>query len=354
MATVKCIYGAPCSGKSTYVNDHFREGDIVWDFDEIKRTITLQDKHSQGTDAQNSMILQMRYTFAKNAPESECNVAWFICTRPSDGVRDLLGPDAEYIEMDATEQECYDRLDADDSRSDKEHMRRLIYNYFHETEERKMIKTNEREYRDFVLAVVEPQEKETDDRMVVRGYASTFNDPYELFEFDGVKYMEQIDASAFDEADMSDVIFQYNHEGRVFARQSNGTLSVAPDDHGLAIEAVLGGTEIGRGLYEEISGGYTNKMSFGFRVLEDMWEEKLIDGVTVQLRTITKVGKVYDVSAVSIPANDATSISVRNLSDGVIAKIQAERLEALELEKRKLLLKITMLQGGKENGKNDH
>lgn len=217
-----------------------------------------------------------------------------------------------------------------------------------------MIKTNEREYRDFVLAVIEPEETEKDDRMMVRGYASTFNDPYTLFEYDGVKYQEQIDARAFDDADMSDVIFQYNHEGRVFARQSNGTLSVVADDRGLAIEADLGGTEIGRGLYEEIKGGYTNKMSFGFRVVEDNWEEKVIDGDTIQLRTITKVGKVYDVSAVSIPANDATSISVRNLSDGVIAKIQAERLEALELEKRKLLLKITMLQGGKENGKNDH
>ena len=205
-----------------------------------------------------------------------------------------------------------------------------------------------------MLAVIEPEETEKDDRMMVRGYASTFNDPYTLFEYDGVKYQEQIDARAFDDADMSDVIFQYNHEGRVFARQSNGTLSVVADDRGLAIEADLGGTEIGRGLYEEIKGGYTNKMSFGFRVVEDNWEEKVIDGDTIQLRTITKVGKVYDVSAVSIPANDATSISVRNLSDGVIAKIQAERLEALELEKRKLLLKITMLQGGKENGKNDH
>lgn len=217
-----------------------------------------------------------------------------------------------------------------------------------------MIKTNEREYRDFVLAVMEKEEAEKDDRMMVRGYASTFNDPYTLFEYDGVKYQEQIDARAFDDADMSDVIFQYNHEGRVFARQSNGTLSVVADDRGLAIEADLGGTEIGRGLYEEIKGGYTNKMSFGFRVVEDNWEEKVIDGDTIQLRTITKVGKVYDVSAVSIPANDATSISVRNLSDGVIAKIEAERLEALELEKRKLLLKITMLQGGNEDGKHDH
>jgi HK97 family phage prohead protease len=130
----------------------------------------------------------------------------------------------------------------------------------------------------------------------------------------------------------------------VFARQSNGTLRVETDDHGLAIEADLGGTEIGRGLYEEIKGGYTDKMSFGFRVNSDRWEDRVADnGDTIHLRTITEIGKVYDVSAVSIPANDATSISVRNLSDGVIAKIQAERLAALELEKRKLLFQIDLM-----------
>lgn len=203
-----------------------------------------------------------------------------------------------------------------------------------------MMKTNEREYRDFTLAV---KENDADEKMIVRGYASTFNEPYTLFEYEGVKYQEQVDSHAFDQADMSDVIFQYNHEGRVFARQSNNTLSVFPDEKGLSIEADLGGTEIGRGLYEEIKGGYTNKMSFGFRVLEDNWERlKAEDGTISELRTITKIGKVYDVSAVSIPANDATSISVRNLSDGVIAKVQAERLEALELGRRKLKTKLRL------------
>ena len=203
-----------------------------------------------------------------------------------------------------------------------------------------MMKNNEREYRDFTLAV---KENDADEKMIVRGYASTFNEPYTLFEYEGVKYQEQVDPHAFDEADMSDVIFQYNHEGRVFARQSNNTLSVFPDEKGLSIEADLGGTEIGRGLYEEIKGGYTNKMSFGFRVLEDNWERlKAEDGTISELRTITKIGKVYDVSAVSIPANDATSISVRNLSDGVIAQIQAERREALELERRKLKTKLRL------------
>lgn len=215
-----------------------------------------------------------------------------------------------------------------------------------------MIKTNEREYRDFKLTIQQAEEATEEESMVVRGYASTFNEPYTLFEFEGEKYMEQVDPTAFDSADMSDVIFQYNHEGRVFARQSNGTLRVSTDDHGLAIEADLGGTEIGRGLYEEIKGGYTDKMSFGFKVADDRWEDRVAEnGDTIHLRTITEIGKVYDVSAVSIPANDATSISVRNLSDGVIAKIQAERLAALELEKRKLLLKLKLVNGGKENGK---
>ena len=200
-----------------------------------------------------------------------------------------------------------------------------------------MMKTNEREYRDFTLAV---KENDADEKMIVRGYASTFNEPYTLFEYEGVKYQEQVDSHAFDQADMSDVIFQYNHEGRVYARKSNNTLSVFPDEKGLSIEADLGGTEIGRGLYEEIKGGYTNKMSFGFRVTEDKWEER--ENGTIQLRTITKIGKVYDVSAVSIPANDATSISVRNLSDGVIAKVQAERLAALELGRQKLKTKLRL------------
>lgn len=201
-------------------------------------------------------------------------------------------------------------------------------------------KTNEREYRDFILAVV-PSENESEERMIVKGYASTFNQPYTLWEDDEFVVQEQVDSKAFDGADMSDVIFQYNHEGRVFARVSNGTLSVGTDDTGLSIEADLGGTEIGQQLFQEIKGGYTTKMSYGYTVNGSDWEErKLDDGRILELRTITSINKVYDVSAVSIPANNATSISVRNLSDGVIAEVKAERLKALELEREKLRTKL--------------
>jgi len=203
-------------------------------------------------------------------------------------------------------------------------------------------KLSEREYRDFILAVV-PSENESEERMIVEGYASTFNQPYTLWEDDEFVVQEQVDSRAFENSDMSDIILQYNHEGRVFARVSNRTLSVSPDEVGLAIKADLGGTDIGRQLFQEIKGGYTTKMSYGYTVTGSEWSEsRLEDGRTLELRTITSVGKVYDVSAVSIPANNATSISVRNLSDGVIAEVKAERLKALELEREKLRTKIRL------------
>lgn len=205
------------------------------------------------------------------------------------------------------------------------------------------MKTNEREYRDFVLAVMEQPQEQEEERKIVRGYASTFNQPYTLWEDEEFVVQEQVDSKAFDEADLSDVIFQYNHEGRVFARISNGTLTAGPDEVGLAIEADLGGTDIGQQLFQEIKGGYTTKMSYGYTVNGSKWEErKLDDGRTLELRTVTSIGKVYDVSAVSIPANNATSISVRNLSDGVIAEVKAERLKALELEREKLRTKLRL------------
>ena len=202
--------------------------------------------------------------------------------------------------------------------------------------------TEGREYRDFTLAIVEPKEEE--ERMVVSGYASTFMEPYTLYQDNEVVIEEQVARDAFAEADMSDVILQYDHAGRVFARMSNGTLSVVPDEHGLAITADLGGTEIGRQLYEEIKGGYTTKMSYGYTVGGEKWDQRrLEDGRILQTRTVTRIGKVYDVSAVSLPANDGTTISVRKLSDGVIERIKEERLKALELERRRMQLKLKMI-----------
>ena len=210
-----------------------------------------------------------------------------------------------------------------------------------------MPQKSDREYRNMIMEVRTAEEPAQDEQMIVRGYASTFNEPYTLYENDTWRLDEVVDANAFQNTDMTDVIMQYDHEGRVFARISNNTLKVTPDERGLLIEADLGGTELGRQLYEEIRGGYTNKMSFGFTVDDDEVLDRKEDGKDLTVRTIKSVRKLYDVSAVSLPANDATSISVRKLTDGEIDRIRAERLaaEEMELRKRKLKVKAELLGG---------
>lgn len=175
---------------------------------------------------------------------------------------------------------------------------------------------------------------------IVEGYAATFEQPYTLIDMGYSELREVIDKDAFAKCDMTDVIFQYDHEGRVFARNKNHTLTIMPDGHGLKITADLGGTEAGRQLWQEIKGGYTDKMSFAFVVSDEKTEREKIDGKIIYTRRITGIRKLYDVSAVSMPANDSTSISARSWADGVIAELEAERLHTLNISKLKLKLKM--------------
>ena len=196
------------------------------------------------------------------------------------------------------------------------------------------VKTSEREYRDINLAQMELRSLD-DGQMVVEGYAATW-DEYLLWEEDGYRVFEKFDPHAFDKCDLSDVIMQLNHEGRVYARGSNRTLVIAPDEKGLHMTGYLGGTEEGRKILEEIKGGYLTKMSHGFRKNTDKREviEDHQTGAIEVHRTILEVAKEYDVSVVSLPANEATSISARNLCEGVIAEVKEERL-AIAARKRK-------------------
>lgn len=184
-------------------------------------------------------------------------------------------------------------------------------------------KPSERQYRilssPLAPAAGDGDNKRLDTDFYVEGYASTFNDPYVLFEdWDGNEYREIISPDAFKDADMSDVIMQYDHEGKVLARMSNGTLVVEPDAHGLFIAADLSGSQAARDLYEEISNGLVIRMSWAFSVGADEYDR---DSKTT---TITRVKKVYDVSAVSLPADPNTEISARNLLNGVIEQSRKE------------------------------
>lgn len=179
------------------------------------------------------------------------------------------------------------------------------------------------------------QKNKFDSEAYVEGFATRF-EPYVLYEdADGPVY-ESFTAENFRDCDMSDIIMQYDHDGKVLARQRNNTLSVEVTDEGLFVCADLSKSEASRALYEEINNGLVDRMSWGF-IPEGMNYDR-------KTRTITynRIKKIFDVSAVSFPANENTNIQARSFVDGEIDKM-AQELRALEEMRLRILIK------GKEN-----
>lgn len=212
-----------------------------------------------------------------------------------------------------------------------------------------MFSPNEREYRSFNIEKRAKEEGE-DKSYIVEGYASTFEE-YDLYEDDQVIYRERIEPTAFDEADMTDVVFLLDHTGRVYARTKNDTIALTVDDKGLFSKTDLSKTESSRSVYEDIEAGNYSQMSFAFTVAEDRYEEHNADGEkTIYTRIIDRIKKVYDISAVGFPANPTTNIGVatRAAFDGAIERLTTERLEAEkrhnEVERQRLALKLKLTE----------
>ena len=202
----------------------------------------------------------------------------------------------------------------------------------------------DREYRQMELRV----NSEEDKNYMVEGYASTF-ESYVLFEEDGIKYSERIEPTAFDEADMTDVVFRIDHEGPVYARTSAGTVNLWVDEHGLGQKTDLSKTQRARELFDEIEAGNYPKMSFAFRVADDEYDKE------THTRIIKRIAKVFDVSPVSFPANPTTelSVSTRDYFNGVIEAEKAERLEAEKREQQKQKIRI-LVEVSNGHQRNEH
>ena len=193
---------------------------------------------------------------------------------------------------------------------------------------------NEMQVRALQVFTPAQETKRIESDHYVEGYAARY-EPYVLYDTPDGPIYERFERGCFDGCDMSDIIFQLNHCGTVMARQSNGSLIVEPDEVGLFTAADLGRTEAARRLYEEIDAGMITKMSWGF-ILGDYYYDEAT-------RTIVHktVKKIFDVSAVSIPANQNTEINARSWADGVIdlaARSEAE----LDERRRRLRLKIKL------------
>ena len=185
-------------------------------------------------------------------------------------------------------------------------------------------------------------EKRINTDYYVEGYAA-FYEPYVLYyDPDGEPIYERFDPGCFDNTDMSDIIYQLDHQGRVFARNTNGSLVVKADSVGLFMAADLGRTEAARDHYGDIQSEMITKMSWRFRCGDYYYDDAT--------RTIVHktVAKIYDVSAVSIPANDNTFIHARAWVDGEIAQAARREVE-LDERRRKLCINLnnSLILGGK-------
>ena len=191
----------------------------------------------------------------------------------------------------------------------------------------------ERQYRELIPFTLGGEVKRLDSAYYVEGYAAKY-EPYVLYETDEGPVYEEFQRGCFAGTDMKDIIMQYDHAGKVLARISSGTLIVEPDEIGLFMAADLSKSTAARDMFEEITNKLVTKMSWGFIPGEYHYDK--------ERRTIvhTSIKKIFDVSAVSLPANDNTNIQARSFADGVICKM-TEELRAKEL--RNLALKTATL-----------
>ena len=203
------------------------------------------------------------------------------------------------------------------------------------------------QYRRFEFQIRRVEKTGEEPELWVEGRAAAFDSPTVLYECDGVQYREQIARGALDGCDMSDVIFNYNHGGRVLARTRNSTLQVTVEEDGLYMRAQLDGTAEGRQMYEEIQGGYIDRMSFAFAIATDGDEYDRAN----HLWTVRKIRRLYDVSAVDIPAYDDTSIAARRADAERAALEHRKAAEAAARLRRRvrIKLKIARMKGEFQN-----
>lgn len=187
---------------------------------------------------------------------------------------------------------------------------------------------------------------------IVEGRAVVYDTPTVMYEIDGIQYIEVIARGALDGADMSDVPMKYNHSDSYLivarhnaARPNRSNMELLVDNDGLLIRSDLTKTESARQLYEAIDAGLVYQMSFAFTVADEEYDK------LTHTRTIKKIKKLWDVSAVDTPAYDTTSIYARNR---FAAEAEAEKRDADAAQQRRKALSCTIdglitIYGGNEH-----
>ena len=159
----------------------------------------------------------------------------------------------------------------------------------------------------------------------VSGYAAVFGEETNI----GGMFTEVIERGAFKKAiGRDDVVFLINHEGLPLARTRSGTLTLAEDDHGLYMEAMLDQSDPDvRSIVPKMKRGDLDKMSFAFVPLRQMWD----DSGKMPKRMIQEA-QLFDVSIVTTPAYNGTEIGLRSLQQYREQKLKSQAARRMRMK----------------------
>jgi HK97 family phage prohead protease len=164
---------------------------------------------------------------------------------------------------------------------------------------------NDKETRTFDIKGLEVRDATSDDFIgQISGYAVVFNEPSENLG----GFIEYVNPDAFDNVNLSDVVALYDHNfANVLGRTSANTLKLDIDKKGLHFILDIPNTTLGNDVYTNIRAGNLKGMSFGFTVNSDEWGKETDD---TPKRTINSIGSLYEVSVVTMPAYQETTVAV--------------------------------------------
>lgn len=180
---------------------------------------------------------------------------------------------------------------------------------------------------DKVVRYIDTVMRASEDNTVMRveGYALKF-DKETVIGSKKWGWKEKIDRTALDNANLSNVVFDFNHSfDSLLARTTNNSLKLIRDSTGLKVSADIIDTAIGRDVYKMIQEGLVTRMSFMAIVTKSQWIFAEGDSEDLDERTIMEFSDFYDVSAVTFPAYEDTSLQTRSPGDSdTVAYLKAE------------------------------
>lgn len=331
---IEVVYGCPCSGKSTYVQQNAKENDIVYDYDKLLTALSVNENHSEIKQPGHGIVLKIRETILRELKkDSDINTFYLITRWPTDYVKTMLkGFDVKYHYVETTKKDCLDRLENDERRKNKNAWKEIIETWFKEYGGEKRSTYHMKEKR---IAEIRAETRATtspaggDNSLLIVGMPIVFDQPTIINDPAG-SYTEIIRRGALDDCDLSDTRLLYNHDlSKIPLAKTPKTMQFKLDPAGLTMSATLPDTEEARSVHTAVKRGDLSGMSFAFKVPAggDRYDP------ATNTREILKIEKVYEVSILPFPAYPTTSVEARTA-------IQEDKTkEAIKIMVNKIIFK---------------